>query len=87
MDTLAWTPVAYPNWYLKIYQDEADLGVKEKADKPKGIILQIQERGEDARSSQQQRFRTQLQKSLLFADGKDMPCCTEKPASDLLSVF
>lgn len=33
----AWIQVAYPDWYLKIYQDEADLGVKEKADKQKGI--------------------------------------------------
>lgn len=29
----------------------------------------------------------QLQKRLLFVDGKHMPRCTEKLASDLLSVF
>lgn len=30
--------VAYPDWYLKLQQDEADLGVNEKAQKRKGII-------------------------------------------------
>lgn len=34
VDTSARTQVADPDWYLKILQDEADLGVKEKADKP-----------------------------------------------------
>lgn len=30
--------VAYPDWYLQMYQDEVDLGVKEKAEKLKCII-------------------------------------------------
>lgn len=56
VDTSARTQVADPDWYLKMLRDEADLGVKEKADKPKRISPQIHKRGEDARSSQQQRF-------------------------------
>lgn len=35
VNTLAWIQVAYTDGYLKIHQDEADLGVKEKADKQK----------------------------------------------------
>lgn len=38
VNILAWTQVVCPEQYLTMHQSEAELGVKEKAEKQKGII-------------------------------------------------
>lgn len=39
VNTLAWTQVVDPELYLKMHQDKVEFGVKEKAERQKGIIL------------------------------------------------
>lgn len=73
---LAWPQVAYPDWYLKTHQDEGDLGVKEKAEKRKGIIPRSA-KAEKMPEAANNKDSKPCYKSLLSADGKHMPCCTE----------